>query len=126
MPGWKRRSDDEILDLVKEQLKGQSWISDGIYVKTVPLRIKDADLIIYVKSNPVICAWRVTKRWLKGGSYQAEGCPSKVSFSFLEYILWIYPRFHKKEILGMLNAQDKASVLLVRNYSDINTDLIKT
>lgn len=119
MPGWRRRDDSEIIELAAEQIKGDTWISDGIYIKTVPARIKDADLIIYVKSDPMTCAWRVIKRWLKGGSYQAEGCPSKADFPFLKYILWIYPRFHKQQILNMLREQQKALVIYVKTYDEI-------
>ncbi len=119
MPSWKRRQNDEIIKLATKQVKGEKWISDGIYIKTIPARIKNADLIIYVKSNPVVCAWRVTKRWVNGGSYQAPGCPSKVDYPFLKYILWTYPFFHKKQILNMLDKQNQAPVISIKTYNEI-------
>jgi adenylate kinase family enzyme len=95
LPGWIEREYEEFENLMQSELEREVWIIDGNYLKSLPQRLEYADTVIFLDFNRWICTWRAIRRWLLQQGYQAEGCPQKVSLSFLKYILWDYRKRHR-------------------------------
>lgn len=45
--GWKERLEEDFLNDVRNQLEKDSWIIDGNGMRTLEMRFKEADLIIF-------------------------------------------------------------------------------
>ena len=119
-PGWVQSEKAEFKQILKSELKKDSWIIDGNYARTMSLRMRYADTVIFLDFNRWICIWRVLKRWLfnKGGE-QAVGCPHKVDFDFLRYI-WKYPQKSRMEVLQLMNSnKDGCGWITLKNSAEV-------
>jgi adenylate kinase family enzyme len=77
---------EEWIAINRKLIAGEEWIIDGNYLKTLDLRIKESDAIIYLKINIWLCFYRVIKRTLwnlgKKRADLPDGCIEKINFSF--------------------------------------------
>lgn len=114
-PNWINCSNEEFDILLKEEMKKECWIMDGNYLRTIPIREKACDVIIYLDFPRWRCMLRVIKRVIK--SYgkvredMGEGCPERLDFEFLKYV-W---NFHEKncdKIDEILSASKKQIYIL--------------
>ena len=64
LPGWEHISREELVKIQKEFMSGDRWIIDGNYASSLDIRMKAADLAIYLDMNRLIC--------LHGRNKQAE------------------------------------------------------
>jgi adenylate kinase family enzyme len=100
-PNWvetpKEEWDVKLSNLVLEP----SWILDGNYGRTLEIRIKAADTIIWLNKPRMLCIWRVIKRRLTNfgqvRSDMGEDCVEKLRLDndFLNFLLYVW-RFPKK------------------------------
>ncbi len=78
-------------------VKNEKWICDGTYSKTLEVRIKNADLLIWLTDSRWKCILRVIYRYVKSKfSPQIGHNPDIISLDFLIYI-WNYNK--KFEVL---------------------------
>lgn len=105
-PNWQERKEEEFDKALNEILSHPSWVLDGQYQRTLPLRLTYADTVIFLDINRWICAFRVIKRWLFEKTPQALGCPQKIDWAFLKYILFQYP---KRQRMKTLKLQEETS-----------------
>jgi len=61
-PNWVMASREYRLARQQEIISGEKWIIEGNYNETVELRFANADLIIYLDINRLICIWRGANR----------------------------------------------------------------
>jgi len=93
-PGWVATPDEEWAPIVSELVARDSWIIEGNFSSTFPLRMPRADTIILVIRPRLSCLWRVFIRYLKyrGATRPdlADGCPEKFDPAFYKWI-WDFP-----------------------------------
>lgn len=120
-PGWVESIPEEFdIALIKE-LERDAWVMDGNYSRTLPLRLGYADTVIFLDYNSWRCAFRALKRWLIEKEPQAKGCPQKVDFEFLKYILLDYRISNRPNILEyMRHTSDDINWLSVTSPKDAN------
>ena len=94
LPNWKERSREEFDSFLKQELEKESWIIEGDYFRTLPMRAEKADLVIRLDYNRFICVYRAIKRYFQG-KLQAKGCDAKLGLQFLWYIFWRYPKVQR-------------------------------
>ena len=93
LPGWKERPLEEKSNMVQSFLyENDSWVIDGNYTKLYQeRRMQEADQIIFMNFSRFSCFYRVWKRYLnyKGKSRESmtEGCPEKIDWEFICWIL---------------------------------------
>lgn len=91
-PNWEERKYDDMIDDVSSMLEKRTWIIEGNYKKLLyQERLADADQIIFFDFNRFNCLWRAFKRYCKfRGKTRpdiANGCPEKLDFEFISWIL---------------------------------------
>lgn len=90
-PGWRESDDDAFAARQAEALAGDSWICDGNFTGTQPLRMARADTIVWIDLPPLLCLWRAIHRMItyrRGGRPDmAEGCDEKLDLAFYAFIL---------------------------------------
>lgn len=91
--GWKDRDNKQAYKMVEDFLNNNdSWVIDGNYGKRLYFeRAKQADQIIYLNFNRILCLYRAIKR---KNAYQnktresiSAGCKEKVDLPFVKWIL---------------------------------------
>lgn len=114
-PGWVETPNDE-WDVVHENLlKGDTWIIDGSYARTIDTRLRVSDTVIFLDFPRWICFVRWIKRVIthygRSRPDLAEGCPEKFDWELGKWI-WRYPKQHRAMVS---NAIEKHS-----NHLDVH------
>ncbi len=86
---WVERDYNEFLQIQQNIVDTECWIVDGNNTRSLEMRMKRADLVIYFNFPKLICAYRIFKRFLKPNQSfddRAPGCKEKIRFSLLKYM----------------------------------------
>jgi adenylate kinase family enzyme len=114
-PGWTETPRDEWEKVVESLTKGDSWIIDGNYSRTLEQRLKKCDTVIFLDRPRWFCLWRVLKRRVKYRNKKrpdmADGCEEKLDIEFIHWI-WTYPKRTKPKITRMLRENTRTKKIL--------------
>ena len=87
LPNWEIRPSEEFDSLLEDQLKKDEWIIDGNYDRTFELRLRYADLCIFLDYDTQLCIQSVIERVekYKGTSRpdMTEGCNEQADEEFI-------------------------------------------
>lgn len=92
LPGWVETSREYKRDKLAPILECDKWVIDGSYRQVLyKERIEKADTIIFLDMNRLLCLYRVIKRRImyngKVRPDMAKGCPEKIDFEFLKWVV---------------------------------------
>ena len=121
--GWTKPSEEEWLKTVNELTSGDSWIIDGNFGGTLPLRVARCDTIIFLDLPRLLCLWRVTKRRLlyrnRSRPDMAEGCHEKLDWEFISWV-WNYSHRSRPRVIKLLNEnQTNKKIVWLRSNADV-------
>lgn len=90
-PGWVEPSDEEWDQQVAELSRGEAWIMDGNYSRTLETRLARAQAAVLLDPPVLQCLWGVIQRGMLRRQWPrpdlAEGCAEQMpSFEFLRYV----------------------------------------
>lgn len=96
-PGWVESSSEEFYEKQRAIVAQDAWIIEGNYISVgYDLRMRRADTLIYLEVSLARSVYRVFKRRIayrnKTRTDIAPGCPEKVDWAFLHFILTTYHR----------------------------------
>lgn len=115
-PNWEETTSAEWEKIVQTLASKPQWIIDGNYGRTIDMRIKQADTIIYLDYPTWLCLWRVIKRIIKyRGKVRPdmpEGCKERFDWEFIHYVLTFNIR-NRKKLFKKLNSVQKEKRILV-------------
>lgn len=123
-PGWQAPAAHEWDAVIAELLTRECWIMDGNYGGTLEARLAACDTVIFLDMPRRISMLRVLRRWLSlRGQIRtdvAEGCPERLTWSFLEWV-WTYPARRRPKIMRRLQelAPDQ-SVAILRSPAEVD------
>ncbi|HEV2765977.1 MAG TPA: DNA topology modulation protein [Pyrinomonadaceae bacterium] len=110
-PGWVDPPRDQWAKDVDQLLARDSWVMDGNYSGTLEQRLAACDTVVFLDLPRTVCLWRVVRRAVRyrGRSRpdMAEGCPERLTFSFLWWV-WRYPKRSRPQVLERLKAAAQA------------------
>ena len=125
-PNWTSTPAEEWKAKLKVLLERESWVMDGNYPASLPLRMGYADTVIFLDRGRISCLLRCVGRFLRyRGQTRPElapGCNEKIDWDFFKWI-WNYPRKVKPGILETLENQSNTRVILLRDDRAISTFL---
>lgn len=131
-PGWKEAPEEEFIKSQKEITAKEKWIIEGNYSSTLSVRTEPADTIIYINQPLYKCLYRVMKRRIqfhnKSRPDIANGCPEKLDWKFIKFIISTYKRRKESlpEHLRTISMKDmNKSVYIFENDRDIESFLVK-
>lgn len=114
--GWIETPKPQWQGIVQDLTHRESWIMDGNYGGTLDMRLKAADLVIFLDFPRLLCLWRVIKRRVmyagKTRPDMASGCPEQLNWEFLQWI-WNYPNARRPGILEKLSQLTPRSQVIV-------------
>ncbi len=87
------------------ELQKTHWIIDGNYGRTLPLRLKYCDTVLYLDYPRLLCLWgaflRIIKNYGKSRPDMGGNCPERFDWDFIHSI-WHFPKLHRKKYQAML------------------------
>ena len=125
-PGWIEAEKEEFRSVQHNIVKGDHWIIEGNYSSTFDIRMAQADTFIYLELPLRVCVYRVLKRWLsnigKNRPDMGAGCPEKMEWEFLKFIVTTYAARKVKmrsRMRNFLEARDGNKVILLSGKKEI-------
>lgn len=116
--GWLERDHDHFLEDVRSVLKTDRWIIDGNGMRTLEMRYKEADVVIYCRLSRLLCLYRVFYRWISTlGKVKAdgpEGATNSVSWRLIKY-LWNFSARYGELIEGLKRRYPEVKFVEVRS-----------
>ena len=115
---WQNISKEEFDDLLWAEVIKPTWIIDGNYERTIPLRLKYCDTVIYMDYSRISCLYGVIKRVVMGygksrpdmGGY----CPERFDFDFIKFV-WNFNKNNRKRYYDILSREADIQVIILRN-----------
>jgi adenylate kinase family enzyme len=128
--GWTKPSNEDWLKTVNELLSGESWIIDGNFGGTLPMRVERCDTIIFLDMPRLLCLWRVTKRRLthrnRSRPDMAEGCNEKLDLDFISWV-WNYASRSRPKVVKLLNEKKSSKkIVWLRSSAEVERFLSNT
>lgn len=123
-PGWVRMPQSEWHPLVTSMVQRPTWVMDGNFQSTLPMRLDQADAVVFLDMPRRICLWRICKRlWEhRGGQNRAElakDCPERWDWAFMRFV-WRFPRLKRPGLLALLETyRDGRTIYRLRNTREV-------
>lgn len=115
---WQPAPQDEFDEQLLPELKAPKWIIDGNISRTIPLRLKYCDTVIYLDFSRVKCVYGAIKRVIKnyGKSRPDMGgyCPEGFDFEFLKSV-WNFNKNNKKRYYDMLHEAANVKIIILKS-----------
>ena len=103
---------------LERELAKESWIMDGNYDRTLPLRMQHCDAIIYLDFAMVRCMTgglgRVIKNWGHARADMAPGCNEWFDPEMARFI-WRYNRDNRQRNYRLLNEAEGVETIVLKN-----------
>ena len=113
--GWVETPKDEFDKELKEIVNKDKWIIDGNYLRTLDMRVKRADTVIFLNMPTYLCTYRIIKRrfMYRGVSRPdiAEGCPEGIDLEFFSWVLK-YNKDVRPEVLDTLSKYKDKNIII--------------
>jgi adenylate kinase family enzyme len=111
-PDWVGATDEELFESVRQVTEQESWLLDGNYTRTTPVKWSRVELVIWLDMSFLRTLSRVTKRVLQRSFSQEEIWPDtgnkeslRKAFLTKDSIIWwmltSYRRNRKKYLAAM-------------------------
>lgn len=115
-------SEEIFLERLNKVVAGKSWIIDGNYGASMALRLKRAELVIWLQVPRFICLYRIVKRFLLSLLQKnLSGNPRRIDWDFVRFV-WNFPKSYQRTE-ELLKDFPNVSLLRVREWSEIQTFL---
>ena len=120
---WNRVSNKEFDTRLKEELEKDFWIIEGLYARSLDLRIDYCDTLIYIDIPSYQCLANVLKRtvynWGTSRDGMPSGCHEKIDLKFW-HCTWNYDRVARPNYLKMLSCVKNKNVIILSSYEECN------
>ena len=86
---WQPCPPAEFIARQETVMKAESWLMDGNYVSTLPIRLAAADTVIFLDFGAARCLWSVLqRRWrFRSGQRREQGIFVRITWSFIKYVV---------------------------------------
>lgn len=106
------------LERLEAVVAGEHWLIDGNYGSSLELRLKRADLVIWMKVPRLVCVYRVIKRYVKGfWQTNVTGNPKRLDWEFLKFV-WHFPKSYQATE-ALLGRYSQVKVCQISKWSDL-------
>jgi adenylate kinase family enzyme len=112
-PGWVQATREEFIPVLQDALSKDSWIIDGNYAGTLPLRLSYCDLVVYFDFPRWACLRGVFTRVLRTHGRvrpdMGDGCPERLDWDFIKYT-WNFEKTQGAENRALVRGSGKPAV----------------
>lgn len=126
-PGWDPTPEEEWDQFLTEITQRKEWIIDGNYSRTMDIRMRAADVIIFFDLPPLLNLYRVFKRRLQYHGRTRpdmnEGCPERLDWEFMKWV-WNYRRTRRPAVEQKLAGYSKEKRIITIKKTKEASDLL--
>lgn len=100
---WNPLPKDEFAALQHDLVAAPTWVIDGNYASSLPIRLAAADTVVFLDLHPAACLRGVAQRRLRqgGGQDRAIGVYDRVTWDFIRYV-WNYRRSMRPRVRTLI------------------------
>lgn len=99
---WNKLPTDKFAALQEELVAADTWVIDGNYASTLPIRLRRATHVIFLDLSATTCLWGIAqRRWRYRGGQHNDGVYDRISWGFIKYI-WGYRREMAPRVRALL------------------------
>jgi adenylate kinase family enzyme len=130
-PGWQESSDEEFFSKVEQATAGPLWVLDGNYTRTLPIKWKRVQLVIWLDPSFVQTIFRVTARTIRRAYTREELWPgtgnreslAEAFFSKKSIIWWAIRTYgrNRDKYSAFMTAPEYSHIAFVRLRSSADT-----
>ena len=116
--GWVEINNQYLMQIQENITKGSTWIIDENSVRSLETRWKNAELMLYLSHNRVVCLHRLIKRLFIKAVHiddRVDNCPEILRFKLIKY-MWTF-EVRVKPPIEVLKAKYPSA-----KFIDINSD----
>ncbi|MEJ8302746.1 DNA topology modulation protein [Saccharibacillus sacchari] len=114
--GWTPTATKDWDEFLKKQVGADKWIIDGNYMRTLDIRLKAADTIVFLDLPRPLCMYRIIKRCFM---YRAKSrpdlnadCEEKLDAKFIKWV-WNYKKKSRPKVLESIRSQGQGKRTVV-------------
>jgi adenylate kinase family enzyme len=119
-PGWRESSNEEFFPRVEQAISGERWVLDGNYSKTIPIKWKRVQLVVWLDPPFLRTIARVAARTIRRGLTREELWPGTgnresllQAFFSRKSIIWLAIRIYAR------NREKYRALMAAPEYSQI-------
>ncbi len=118
-PGnWQHLEKEEFDALLLEELQKPRWILDGNFNRTIEMRLKECDTVIYLDFSRMAClfSWlkRVITNWGHARADMAPGCKEWFDPEMAAWI-WNFNKKNRENYYRLLNEAEGIETIVLKN-----------
>jgi adenylate kinase family enzyme len=122
-PGWVESTREEFDVKHDASIRGERWIVDGNYSRTIDRRVAAADTIVVLDLPRIVCMYGILSRWFvnRGRSRpdMAIGCPEKIDWTFVKWVWSFRQRSRPKQMALVESLRSSRSVHVLRTRREV-------
>lgn len=120
--GWQPSMEKEWEAVQRELVQRDQWIMDGMYTKSLSIRLSACDTVIFLDLPPWLTTYRAIKRNLQYRGQTrpdlAAGCVERWSWEFVKFV-WTFRQKKRSEVLHTLEAFPTRAVITLRTPREV-------
>lgn len=118
---WQHLDRDAFIKRIQPELERDSFIMDGNFISSLPLRLRYADTVIMLDYSRVVCLFGAIRRicWNYGKTREDMGgeCAEKFDMEFLGWI-WNFKRKTRPKIMTALEEANGVKLVVLKNRAE--------
>ena len=115
---WECVSREEFDNILIKEMEKPQWIIDGNYNRTIPMRLRECDTVIYLDYPTRICFFSVLNRVFtnlcKVRDDMGGNCRERFDLSFLLFIITFNSK-NRKKYHKLLNDTPDKNIIILKN-----------
>ena len=123
---WETVDREEFNAMLLKELEKDRWIIDGNYNRSIPLRLKYCDTVIYLDFSRWTCLLGVISRVIKSyGKTRPDmggDCPEKFDLNFIKFV-WNFNKINRERYLELLRSAKDKRVIILSNRGECDSFL---
>lgn len=120
---WEHISREDFDQALQAELSKETWILDGNFDRTLPLRLQSCDTVFFFDLPRIKCLWGVTKRLLQNWGKTRDDMGGNCTERFdrhkreLYHHVWHFNRSNRKKYYALLKDTENLIVFRSRKQS---------
>ena len=118
---WVCIRGEDFDNILREEMKKPQWIIDGNYNRTIPMRLKQCDTVIYLDYPTYVCFFSALKRVIKNyGKVRDDmggNCKERFDPAFFWFIL-NFNRKNRKKYHKLLNEAEGKKIIILKSRKE--------
>jgi adenylate kinase family enzyme len=101
---WNPLPQEEFAALQRKLVAESRWLLEGNYAGTLPIRLAEADTVIFLDLHAITCLTGILqRRWrYRGGQHTKDGVYDRITWNFVRYI-WSYRKTMRPKVRRLLD-----------------------